>query len=896
MIYINKDIKDFVKNTESIIKNYKFNKTTEIYFNIEENTNYIWDIIFLGELIKKQLSEESLSKVDKLVKNNLTINKTNITPLYTYENISEYQSLQESLVIVNLLKDYLSNNEIDEPQTNINITILDNNYSIKAKYLKEFSSGIIPLNQDKKISELTDKTVLNLYNKLNLNYKDIIKYEYRTNIDRINFLLELVKYDQEKLTKLPVSLFTSSVPESWIKKLIKLTNNNLDILISLPDTIYIEQPYLDYIKELLTLVDNDYSKLNELPTVVFTRNTNIKRITTIIEHTSKKNISELKNLPNEIFTCSEKRLNFFIMKTKSKLNLLKNLNPYAFSSKTTEERLLLLINLVNEDYKLLSNINPLFYTSSNKRVRFILQTIKSNKEKLSLIPDAWFNEKKSSEDRIKFLYQQFKEKLIIPNELIEILYYDSSSKEDRIKYITNITDNINKIKELPYIVFKDTTKESTINELYEFTNKKIDELKNIPLELYEEKIKINTYRDILMVLTEKERVDYKDYKLVFPFIKNNISDKRFIYQRINHLLKIYKKEEIYELKNEFFSLNTTNSRISFIINITKNNPEKLSLIPLGLYNKDYKVARIMSLYNLVKKDLHKLNELPEELYSCHKKILKVLYKLHQSNQAKPLLGLGDERTLRILIMILTEFSEYTIEKGNANQQLTTMNISYPENILLDNESNITKELNKLSNIIDQQPKKLEKEGQKTIKSKINSYNKKINNALKELDEVIIKQNDVVLQHIKSSITKLRFHIKGRHIIFEDYTLDENSFRQHSFKIEGTIEEFFILTNSLIAQEKNITNKNQTEEIYNRLTSTDKKVYGKRLINTIFNRISKFQENSKDILYVDSKLNQLGATDITFIFEDTNIIVKYKDGRKKYYSELPIILREIKELK
>lgn len=892
-------IRNFLNNKNNYLKKYSYNKNNyEIIFNLSKSTSIIWDLIFIGQYLYNKVSEETQTIIEKKVKNNLSIYFKEHQPNIIVEQNEEYHTLKNSLITIDLLSECLSDNQYKVVTRrnieSLKVNILDNICYVPLEYLQEFSRGIIPLEKEKNLAIETDKTVLLLSQYFNFNYKSTPNFYYRTHIDRINFLMELVKEDKDLLNKLPASMFSSAVPVSWIKKIIKLADNNIENIIKLPDTIFLEQPYIDYLKELIALGNNDITCLNNLPTYIFSRNTSIEKIKDLLSKTSTNKISELKNISSEVLNCSERRLSLLLRKNISDLQKLKKLSPYIFSSKTTEERLQLLINLVNEDYKLLTSINFNFYIASNKRVRFILQLIKNDINKMSQIPDVLFNEK-ASETRINLLFNLSENDLNKLSKIPEILFYDKIVSEERILYLYELSKKkFNKLSKLPDIIFLFEITEKKISELYKFVDNKFEELIEIPKEIYTNKVNILEYRDILQILIKQNELSPQDYKLIYPFILNNIEDKKFIYQRLNHLLKIIpSKSDIISLPEEMFSLNTSNVRISFLLDLLKFDLTKLSEIPKEFFDKDIKVARLIIIYNLVQGDFNKLNQLPKEIYNCHQESIKVLFELDKEYKAKPLLGTGDKRTISLILYMLSIFNTYDENMANQNQVFNSFQIFPENNCLKSNSNELVETLKILNDTLEQLPSIIRCNEINDLRPKLNIINKKVDKKVQNLEAIISKQNNIILESIKLSLSKLRIHIKKDTLILEDYTLDENSYRNHTFKIEGSFEDYFNLTTSLITKDKIITNKKYAEEIYSRLDNNLRKQYGKRFITTTMNKIVSYKNNITKFLFIQSRLNKLGIKNIMFYLEDDAVNVRYQESKKKYYYEINELIDKLR---
>lgn len=893
-------ISNFLNINNSHLKKYYYNKNNyEVIFNISQSASIIWDLIFIGQYLYNKLSEESQITIEKRLKNNLFIYSKDNQPNIIVEHNKEYHTLKQSVIIVDLLNTYLSNNEYQivtrKNIETIKINFLENTCYIPLEYLQEFSRGIIPLEKEKNLAIETDKITLLLFQYFNLNYKSIPNFYYRVHIDRINFLLELVKEDKNLLDKLPAAMFSSAVPVSWIKKIVKLTDNNIENIIKLPDTIFLEQPYIDFIKELISLDNNDIKHVTNLSPYLFSRNTSIDKIKDLLSKTKSNKLSELNNISSEIINCSERRLNILLRKNVSNLQKLQKLSPYIFSNKTTEERLQLLINLVNEDYKLLTDINYNFYIASNKRVRFILQLIQNNPNKMSQIPDILFNEK-VSETRINLLLNLSENDLNKLSKLPEFIFYDKIVSEERILYLYQLSKNkFNKFTKLPEIIFLSETTEKKISELYTFVNNKVEELIEIPKEIYTNKINIFEYRDILQILTNQNELSYQDYKLVYPFILNNIEDKKHIYQRLDYLLTtITSKSDIISLPKEIFSLYTSNIRILFILDLLKYDLPKLSQLPKEFFNKDIKASRLIIIYNLVKGDLTKLSQLPKEIYNCHQESIEVLFWLDKEYKAKSLLGTGDKKTISLIIYMLSIFNIYNENMANQNQVFNNFQIFPENNCLKENSNELVEALKVLNNTLEQLPVIIRCNEVTDLKSNLLLLNKKIDQKVQNLESVISKQNNIILESIKLSLSKLRIHIKKDSLILEDYTLDENSYRNHTFKIEGTFEDYFNLATSLITKDKIITNKTYAEEIYSRLDTKEKKQYGKMFITTTMNKVISYKNDINIFLIIQSRLNKKGIKNIMFYLEDDTVNVRYQKGNKKYYYEINELIEELKK--
>lgn len=894
-------IQNFLVSKENNIPNNIFNSSDfKLEFSISKSKTLIWDMFFIGEYILNQLPEEERKKIEKISSSNVKISLKNLKPLIVVEKTNEFKELKKSIVIIELLYKYINENNYKNNINNeeLSIKFCDTSYNIPIEYLGEFSRGIIPVIKDKNLAEKIDEKVLKLSYNLNINYKELPNFYYRTNIDRINFLSELVNDNQQKLNNLPYSLFSSAIPLSWIKKVYKLVDNDINKLMKLPNSIFIEQPYIEYLKELLSLTENDIDALSKLPSKAFSRNSNIERIKKLIANTNKKKVTDLYNLPNSVFICSEKRLEFFILRTKSNLNKTEYLAPQAFSSNTTEERLLLLINLVNENYQLLKDINVNAYTTSNKRFRFILQLIDNDINKLKNIPTCWFNEKTTSEKRIKYLFDLIENNIDVITSLPKITFNESITDEQRIEYLYKLADKkVDKFKNLPPILFNTKVTTNRIKELLKLSNNKIEELNNIPTILFPTKLNIKKYNIILERVTNKKEFALEDYKLIFPFIKNNIIDEKFIYQRLSHLIKNIEDITIIPtLPEHLFKTYTSNIRITFLLDIIKRDLSKLSLIPKELYLKHIKVTRIITIFNLVGRDLKKLTDLPKEMYTFPKESLSVLYKLHLNNKAKPLIGIGDSKSIITILYMLVAFSDYKEPMASPNQQLNRFTISKPENILTKESDSIKEALFKVNEIIQQLPKVLISNSKKDFKLKLIKDIKKVNTSILTLDKIISNQNHNILTNIKNSLLKLRLHINGNTIILEDYEVLEDSYRNHTFKIEGNINDYADLTKSLLVNKRLLSNKEYTIEIYNRLSPNTKKTYGKRFINTLLNDSLNYKKICSSIISAQSKLHSLNITDITFYIEDDAINIGYIIGKKKHYSEIKDLQKDLTNIK
>lgn len=878
-------VDNFLNNSLKHISMTSLDDTTnEVYFELYKARTQLWDIIFISEYIQNQLGESKLEELNNLTKYNINFLLNKLSP----KTNLEYKKIERALKVILLLNESISK-KYQINNNNLETKLLKQTCIIPLEYLGEFSRGISVTKKDRNYIEIVDKIVFPLFENLSLDYKELPNFLYNTPIDRINFLLEILNNKENKLLQLPSPLFSSIVPVSYIKKILKLINNNPKVLKEIPNIVFLEKTNIEYLKELLSLIDNDYSKLNNLPNEIFAKNMSLEKIKRILKYTKKHNIDELANLSSEIFNCSEKRLNFFVTKAKLDLTRLKNINYLAYSGKTTEERLLLLINLVNENFQELININPLFYITNNKRVRHILQLINNDINKMSLVPNIWFNEN-TKEERINKLYELSNKDLNKLNKLPDIAY-NSKITEERLNYLINISSNkINKLKEIPSILYSPNIKESKIEEILKLCNDDIEELKYIPNLIYLNKVKITQYRDILLVLTDKEEITLNDYKLVFPFLNINIKEQKFIYQRLLFLMKHFNYEDISLLPIEVFQKYTTNVRISFILDIINHDISKLPLVPKEVYLKHLKATRIISLYNLVDKDFNNLANLPKEIYTFPLESLSCLYNL--KHKIKPLLGLGDSKIIITILYMLVVFSQYDEDTIVPNQLFSKFEITSSEDINKVESDNIKNALYNLNNTIDLLPKTLIYNSKKDFKNKLIKDVKKLNETLFELDKSIIKHNKMIIKHIINSITELRFHVTDQNLILEDYSLSEDMYRNRIFKIEGSINDFYELAKSLIETKRTISNQEHANEIYNKLNTNTQKIYGKRFISTLLNVSNEYKTRSNEILSVQKKLIDSGIKEMIFYIEDDEVNIGYVIIKRMYYTNINDIETEI----
>lgn len=332
-----------------------------LYFDIVCARKFLWDLLFISEIVKKKM-------YDKGFKNNFLNSLNEKSPyikIHDSDNDCEktmniladlcgldfsgsldnslLELLVEAICIFDSIRNSFGHNEegvkcyvkeIDGVRyVHIYNSTAKNfiDVDIELDYFCNFGIGIIPKIDDLEIAEIVDVNHAEIFKAFNFSLKDNIDLLYKTSPDRLNFLLNFVNNDFQKLIDLPTILFSSNVTSERIELLLSLTNDfelikrlpagffskkcsqkrleelclgpvDLEALVGLPNILFLcSDSTLEIYEELIDL-GIDFDDLSKLPHGVFSNAASVEKIRYFLYLDDEPRISNIAYLPSKIFT------------------------------------------------------------------------------------------------------------------------------------------------------------------------------------------------------------------------------------------------------------------------------------------------------------------------------------------------------------------------------------------------------------------------------------------------------------------------------------------------------------------------------------------------------------------------------------------------------------------
>lgn len=901
----------FIRTKEQIIsKRMLDNKTFSLGFNLDNNKNIIWDLLFLSEVISRQITDPNVIKeiLTKMINVNLvgeTYNKETLTQ-------EENEKLKKSVVIYQKTRDSLShnpNNITSKMDKETNKLIINNSYKnsllqceIPFQYIEKFGNGIIPIDEHKEIASEIDEITSNIFFKLGFEMKEIPNFFYRIHPSILKRILEKVNGDMNILRELPEDFFYIAYDRKKLEKIIKVTKGEVEKLKTFPYFIYKKEVKKERIKVILSLSNGNIFKLKKVPYCIFTEECSFERLLFLLKKVNY-DIEKLQYFPKILICekyCSEEELEYLLEKSN---NIVEKLENVSYSLlKCDNEKVEYLYKKEKEDFEKITKWQNFIFNKNCtiERIEYLLSKI-NDINNLKEMPDFLFNEE-FKEQTIEKIFNINKEKSAYL--LKEIIYLATDTNIENIEYLLEKSEyNLERIIGLPCTIFSDDCDIKRIEYLIQKFGGKVEDLQKIPHIFYHKKFKqerleylfkiTNSDKSKLEEIPEaflyddcsEERIekilnmidnDYKKLSHIYAYITDypdsfEIEDKRleYIINKLNKNVEILSYEEA--PYNIFFSNFCSEERIEYILSILNKNLENLNKIPDIMFLEECTKERINNILNKINGNLDKLKKMPNELFTCNDDIFEELYNTHEMNMIKSIFGIGDEKLITLMVYMNAVFSNYQEEIENKPVDISKINIETIPQKITDKsevlEKKITESNTKKTNL---KELTIKQEAKSTIGATIGAI-KQIPTEDK-IQKDITEINNEFIRIIGNSSRHFRIYKQDENtIVLEDYTKDEEGNIKLAFRATSTIEELFSITSSLVSN--NIT-YNKEEEIVQKINISNPDKYTKEELE----KVNKDYEQTKIELVkkiiIQICLNKKGITSIKEIQENNIIYFEY----------------------
>lgn len=897
----------FIRTKEKSIQKRMGNaKNFYLDFNLDNNKNIIWDMLFLSEVISRQITAPNAIKeiLTKMMNVNL------IGETYNNETLTKEESnkLKKSVVIYQKTRDSLShnpNNIISKIEKETNKLIINNPYKnsllqceIPFQYIEKFGSGITPIKEHQEIANEIDKITSNIFFKLGFEMKEIPNFIYRTHPSRIKILLEKSNGEISILKELPSYIYKSSCSDEKICYLLKKLSNDFNKIKELPFPIFEEETKIERIEYILNKLNNNIENLKYIPEEIFYYSCKQERIEFLFKIVNS-DVTKLKYIPEEAFSdiCPETRINYFLNKVNNDVEKLENLQYVFFIDSYQEKYIDYLLDKVNNDIEQLKKLPDNLIRSNIMKIEYIFKITNSNYELMKNLPQYIYSTDCSIE-RIDYLLKKTKGKIekifeipsfILSNE------FSNSSTEQLIKIINNDIDNLQLFrKNKNYIIYNIENIEHVMKKI----NIGVEELKIIPDVIYSDKCdikkidyllkKVNNNINKFSLLPEpvfceevsEEKIDYllsfvnnnienlKEIPYIFYYQECSIERIKYIMEKINYDIEYLKNIELPEM---IFFDECKQERIEYLLSLVSERIEKLKYIPYIFFDKRCKQERIELFLKKTKGNIEKIEELPAELFTCNDEIFEELYNTYEMNMIKSIFGIGDEKLITLMVYMNTVFSNYQEEIKDKTVDISKLNIDTIPKKIKDKsevlEKKVTETNNRKKNL---KELTIKQEAKSTIGATIGAI-KQIPSEEK-IEKDITEINNEFIRLIGNSSRHFRIYKQDDNtIVLEDYTKDEEGNIKLAFRATSTIKELFNITSSLVSN--NMPN-NLNEEIVQKINISNPDKY----TNEQLEKVNKDYEQTKIELVkkilIQICLNKREITSIKEIQENNIIYFEY----------------------
>ena len=902
----------FIKTKETIIQKRMIDsKNFHLDFNLDNNKQIIWDMLFLSEVISRQITDPNTIKeiLTKMMNVNLFGETYNEETLTQEEN----DKLKKSIVIYQKTRDSMSHNSTgisSKIDKETNKTIINNTHKnsifkceIPFQYIEKFGNGIIPTEEHKEIANEIDEITSNIFFKLGFEMKEIPNFFYEIHPSVLKRILEKVNGDINKLKELPENFFYISYDKKKLEYIFKITKGEPEKLKAFPYFIYNKGIKPERIKLILALLNGDIFKLKNVPYSIFTEKCSFERLTFLLKKVNL-DVEKLQYFPEAMINekyCSNERIEYLIEKTNNDLKKLEKVS-YALI-KSDNEKIEYLLKKEQGNFEGVTKWQDFIFSEKCKieRIEYLLTKVKYI-ESLKKMPEFLFNEELKEEiiDKIFNNKNKKNEKL-----LKRMNPYATKTNIDNIKYLLEKSNyNLEKIKRLPITIYTNDCNIERIEYLIQKFGGRVENLKRIPNIFYYKKFKQERL-DYLIKITNGDKSKLEE--LPEAFFYDECSEKRIEYilnmidndyKKLSHIYayiteypdsfesddnwleyiinKLNKNVEILSYEetphNIFFSNLCNKERIEYILSIVNENLKNLNKFPNIMFSEQCTKERIDNILNKINGNLDKLKEMPKELFTCNDDIFEELYNTHEMNMIKSIFGIGDEKLITLMIYMNAVFSNYQEEIENKPVDISKINIEKISKKIIDKSILLEKKVEE-SNEKKNNLKKV------TIKQEVKSTIGSTIGAIKQiptedkLQKDITEINNEFIRLIGNSSRHFRIYKQDENtIVLEDYTRDKQGNIKLAFRATSTIEELFNITSSLVS---NNINNEVTEEIVEKINISNKDKYTKEQLEIINQEYEKTKIELVKKILIQICLNKKQITNIRETKEDNIINFEYK---------------------
>ncbi|MBQ6841420.1 MAG: hypothetical protein IJO63_04835 [Bacilli bacterium] len=567
----------------------------ELRFDYEKGKHIIWDLLFLAEVVERQMDSVALNEVDNIINENNSYGVVKVSILNCYEPELE-ERLKRAVVVIQKIRDSLGH-RVSSSEDFVPFEIINNmayiknrhpnnhlNICLPVSYLKNFGSGIISMNQHQEISdEIDDYIAMNLDQEGIYNLATLF---YRVEPSKLNELLEITADERgiQDVGRIPAIALNPKCSVTRFLTIVEMLKNNNCLLTvnDLPNILFLcedadFQSVIGYITD--EKGDIHFEWLNGISSLCkceSEKRDNLVKL--LLKRTGKKSgITYLKNLPASILTP--------VNNTERICEILCYLNNVPIV-KTFDEL------PENIDISCLEHLpSVLFHNYCSLENFYYLYKIFPND--IQNIPEICFNCKLS---RLQIFVEQILKQNLSINVLNNVDMLIFRCYKDKFNRIIHYVTNENGI--LDFSLLSQIPKElmmcpiPKIDTLFKFTmdgnSFNLSKLQDIPYVLYSPRISNEQLLEIYNLLNT------------------------------TNLITI---EELKELSDKAFSVSC--DKLSFIINKIRQNGLDLSItnsFPYGFWDKSCSYERIIDVLDDIKGDYSLLPNIPESLlYSSKEK-------------------------------------------------------------------------------------------------------------------------------------------------------------------------------------------------------------------------------------------------------------------------------------
>lgn len=632
--YTNEYIEMFISRfnkIKDIILPPKQSKGQQLTFDIDKNKNWLYEIIFVGNIIKSRNNNfiNQYIKSNPQFKNDIISNHIKLTNEEALSKRMSQELINEvklDLFLIhklrcafahNISKDsyQIENNKIRLKNSNF-VVCNDNemlDVILPAIYIERFGYGLIPQKEDKSIANFANNQTLQIFNELNYDIIDSHNLFYSIAPHNLKLLLEFTNYNIEFLKKLPNWLLYSDDVQCEIKKINELIS--CQIIEKIEDIIYVKQ----YDVFNLIIEEQELVKKISFKEIIKYSYEVIKNKDLLMKKFNLTDIRQLKNTSNELIWLKEEDMDFF----KQQFNIqtfeqYKLIPSYMLGNYGNISMLKYLSKKFNiNDISDLNNIEPKIfkYSADYNNVIYLIDKFNiTNLYQLQNLPKMLLDPYITMhEERIEEIIKHYNDVNSINDlkELPDFIFYHFGFKLETIDVLIKKL-NLSTVKELKQInkcFFEEdgdlyVDEQHIIHILNKFNITNINDLNKLPDCIFIPSFTTNL--DYLLKLVDN---DYKRLKEL-PLEFFQLTDEKLISQ-------LYNSYELNQIKSIF---GTGDNKLILLIIVMRDFFSKLN------------INEISNNYELLKAlDFSKINfiNLPKDLKEKQNKIVGLKQQIYK---------------------------------------------------------------------------------------------------------------------------------------------------------------------------------------------------------------------------------------------------------------------------